>query len=205
VRVARSRHGRAPAGEARARGGAAPRLAAASRAGFDTPWRGDCSTQLRSNADRRPVTGTEAYFTEGAAAGLEETGTWITTYPNGAFPIRFWSADHGAAEGQIFLDLDPSGSRHQTILTQLNSPSRFLPVATGTDGRIELINRTRLLRLVPGPDVLQSDVFTRGFAPSREEEAEVWLTDGSSRCRTRLDASGTTFAASLRFHEPART
>jgi hypothetical protein len=28
--------------------------------------------------------------------------------------------------------------------------------------------------------VLQSDVFTRGFAPSREEDAEVWLTDGSS-------------------------
>ena len=100
--------------------------------------------------------------------------------PKRRIPIRFWSADHGAAEGQIFLDLDPSGSRHQTILTQLNSPSRFLPVATGTDGRIELINRTRLLRLVPGPDVLQSDVFTRGFAPSREEDAEVWLTDGSS-------------------------
>ena len=100
--------------------------------------------------------------------------------PKRRIPIRFWSADHGAAEGQIFLDLDPSGSRHQTILTQLNSPSRFLPVATGADGRIELINRTRLLRLVPGPDVLQSDVFTRGFTPSREEDAEVWLTDGSS-------------------------
>jgi hypothetical protein len=99
--------------------------------------------------------------------------------PKRRIPIQFWSADHGAAEGQIFLDLDPSGSRHQTILTQLNSPSRFLPVATGADGRIELINRTRLLRLVPGPDVLQSDVFTRGFAPSREEDAEVWLTDGS--------------------------
>jgi len=28
--------------------------------------------------------------------------------------------------------------------------------------------------------VLHSDVFTRGFMPSREEEAEVWLTDGSS-------------------------
>jgi len=26
-----------------------------------------------STADRRPVNGTEAYFTEGAAAGLEET------------------------------------------------------------------------------------------------------------------------------------
>ena len=99
--------------------------------------------------------------------------------PKRRVPIQFWCADQGAAEGQIFLDLDPSGSRHQTILTQLNSPSRFLPVATGTEGRIELINRVRLLRLVPGPDVLQSDVFTRGFTPSREEEAEVWLTDGT--------------------------
>ena len=100
--------------------------------------------------------------------------------PKRRVPISYWSADTGAAEGQIFLDLDPSGSRHQTILAKLNSPSRFLPVATGPDGRIELVNRVRLLRLVPGPDVLQSDVFTRGFAPSREEDAEVRLTDGSS-------------------------
>ena len=100
--------------------------------------------------------------------------------PKRRVPIRYWSADHGAAEGQIFLDLDPSGSRHQTILSQLNSPARFLPVATGADGRIELVNRLRLLRLVPGPDVLHSDVFTRGFTPSREEDAELWLTDGSS-------------------------
>ena len=100
--------------------------------------------------------------------------------PKRRVPISYWSADNGAAEGQIFLDLDPSGSRHQTILAKLNSPSRFLPVATGPDGRIELVSRVRLLRLVPGSDVLHSDVFTRGFAPSREEDAEVWLTDGSS-------------------------
>ena len=55
------------------------------------------------------------------------------------------------------------------------------PLAAFFDpARIELVNRVRLLRLVPGPDVLQSDVFTRGFTPSREEDAEVWLTDGSS-------------------------
>src|SRR6266511_4046597 len=100
--------------------------------------------------------------------------------PKRRVPIFYWSADHRRAEGQIFLDLDPSGSRHQTILSQLNSPARFLPVATGAEGRIELINRVRLLRLVPGPDVLHSDVFTRGFTPSREEDAEVWLTDGNS-------------------------
>jgi hypothetical protein len=100
--------------------------------------------------------------------------------PKRRLSITYWCADSGVADGQIFLDLDPSGSRHQTILAKLNSPSRFIAVASGPDGRIELINRTRLLRLVPGPEVLQSDVFTRGFAPSREEDAEVWLTDGSS-------------------------
>jgi hypothetical protein len=100
--------------------------------------------------------------------------------PKRRLPVTYWSADHGAAEGRIFLDLDPSGSRHQTILAMLNSPSRFIPVATGPDGRIELVSRVRLVRLVPGPDVLHSDVFTRGFTPSREEDAEVWLTDGSS-------------------------
>ena len=100
--------------------------------------------------------------------------------PKRRVPVTYWSTDHGVAEGQIFLDLDPSGSRHQTILAKLNSPSRFIPVATGPDGRIELVSRVRLVRLVPGPDVLHSDVFTRGFAPSREEDAEVWLTDGSS-------------------------
>src|SRR5262249_24344740 len=93
----------------------------------------------------------------GRARGGQDMDHYI---PKRRVRIRFWCADQGAAEGQIFLDLDPSGSRHQTILTQLNSQSRFLPVATGTEGRIELVNRVRLLRLVPGPDVLQSDVFT---------------------------------------------
>ena len=101
--------------------------------------------------------------------------------PKRRVPISLWSADIGAAEGQIFLDLDPSGSRHQTILAKLNSPSRFLPVATGPDGRIELVNRVRLLRLVPGPDVLQSDVFTRGFTPSREEDAGTGVLRPAAR------------------------
>jgi hypothetical protein len=100
--------------------------------------------------------------------------------PKRRVAVTWWSVDQGPAEGQIFLDLDPEGSRHQTILSKLNSPSRFLPVATGADGRIELVSRIRLVRIVPGPDVLHSDVFTRGFAPAREEDAEVWLTDGSS-------------------------
>jgi hypothetical protein len=127
-----------------------------------------------------PVPGSEANRTAGAVAGLEETRDMDHYIPKRRVPVTYWSTDHGVAEGQIFLDLDPSGSRHQTILAKLNSPSRFIPVATGSDGRIELVSRVRLVRLVPGPDVLHSDVFTRGFAPSREEDAEVWLTDGSS-------------------------
>ena len=100
--------------------------------------------------------------------------------PKRRVPITWWSVDRGEAEGQVFLDLDPAGNRHQTILSRLNSPTRFLPVATGPEGRIELVSRLGIVRLVPGPDVLQSDVFTRGFTPSREEAAEVWLADGTS-------------------------
>ena len=100
--------------------------------------------------------------------------------PKRRVPITFWCADRGEAHGQIFLDLDPTGGRHRTVLAWLNSPSRFIPVAMDPDGRIELVLRSRWLRLVPGPDVAQSDVFAHGMAPWREEDAEVWLTDGSS-------------------------
>jgi hypothetical protein len=100
--------------------------------------------------------------------------------PKRRVPVTYWTTDLGGAEGDVFLDLDPSGNRHQTLLSRLNSPTRFLPVACGPDGRIDLVSRIRVVRLVPGPDVLQSDVFTRGFTPSREEDAELWLTDGSS-------------------------
>ena len=99
--------------------------------------------------------------------------------PKRRVPVRLWSADHRGAEGQIFLDLDPMGSRHQTVLAKLNESSRFLPVAVGPEGRIELFNKSRLVRVTAGPEVLQADVFTRGFQPWREEEAETWLSDGT--------------------------
>ena len=98
--------------------------------------------------------------------------------PKRRVQVTYWCADLGAAEGHVFLDLDPSGTRHQTLLARLNTPSRFLPVATGEEGRIELVSRVRVVRFAPGPGVLQSDVFTRGFTPSREVEAEVTLADG---------------------------
>jgi hypothetical protein len=49
----------------------------------------------------------------------------------------------------------------------------------GEEGRIHLFNRQRVSRVAPGRQVLQSDVFARGFEPWREERAEVALTDGT--------------------------
>jgi hypothetical protein len=100
--------------------------------------------------------------------------------PKRRVPVTYWCSERGEAHGQIFLDLDPTGGRHRTVLAWLNSPSRFIPVVTGPDGRIELVDRSRWRRLVPGPEVSQGDVFAHGVSPWREEDAEVWLTDGSS-------------------------
>jgi len=100
--------------------------------------------------------------------------------PKRRVAVTVWSADTHGAEGQVFLDLDPAGSRHQTILAKLNESSRFLPVAVGPQGLIQLFHKSRLARITAGPHVLQSDVFNRGFQPWREEEAEVWLADGTS-------------------------
>jgi len=100
--------------------------------------------------------------------------------PKRRVPVTLWSNDRERAEGHVFLDLDPSGSSHQTVLAKLNETSRFLPVAVGPQGLIQLYNKSRLVRVTAGADVLQSDVFNRGFLPWREEEAEVWLSDGTS-------------------------
>jgi hypothetical protein len=99
--------------------------------------------------------------------------------PKRRVPVTLWSGELQGVTGHIFLDLDSSGSRHQTILEKLNESSRFLPVAIGEEGRIHLINRQLLTRVVPARQVIQSDVFARGFEPWREERAEVVLTDGT--------------------------
>lgn len=99
--------------------------------------------------------------------------------PKRRVPVTLWSGELQGIPGHIFLDLDSSGSRHQTILEKLNESSRFLPVAIGEEGRIHLINRQLLARVVPARQVIQSDVFARGFEPWREERAEVVLTDGT--------------------------
>ncbi len=100
--------------------------------------------------------------------------------PKRRVPVRLWSSEVQGVEGQVFLDFDPAGSRHQTIVAKLNESSRFLPVAMGPQGMIQLFAKARLVRVLAGPDALQSDVFNRGFQSWREEEAEVWLSDGSS-------------------------
>jgi hypothetical protein len=100
--------------------------------------------------------------------------------PKRRVPVTLWSRDVPGAEGDVFLDLDPTGAQHQTILAKLNETSRFLPVAMGARGLIQLFHKSRLTRVTASPHVLQSDVFSRGFLPWREEEGQVWLSDGTS-------------------------
>jgi hypothetical protein len=99
--------------------------------------------------------------------------------PKRRIPVTLWSGDLGGLQGWIFLDLDATGNRHQTVLEKLNETSRFLPVAIGDEGRIQLLNKHRVSRVTTGRQVIQSDVFARGFQPWREEEAEVALDDGT--------------------------
>jgi len=98
--------------------------------------------------------------------------------PKRRVPVTLWSHHLQGVAGALFLDLDASGVRHQTLLEKLNESTPFLPVAVGEEGRIHLFNKSRLVRVTPGRLVLQSDVFTRGFLPWREEEAEVVSADG---------------------------
>ncbi|MBI5709032.1 MAG: hypothetical protein HZC42_01840 [Candidatus Eisenbacteria bacterium] len=99
--------------------------------------------------------------------------------PKRRVPVTLWSGDLQGVSGWIFLDLDAAGVRHQTVLEKLNESQPFLPAAVGEEGRIHLFNKSRLVRVSPGRQVIQSDVFTRGFQPWREEEAEVVLADGA--------------------------
>jgi hypothetical protein len=100
--------------------------------------------------------------------------------PKRRIPVTLWSGELGGLQGWVFLDLDAAGNRHQTVLEKLNESTRFLPVAVGQEGRIQLVNKHRVSRLTTGRQVIQSDAFARGFQPSREEEAEVLLDDGTT-------------------------
>lgn len=99
--------------------------------------------------------------------------------PKRRIPVTLWSDHLQGVSGRIFLDLDPLGSRHQTILERINESSPFLPVGMGDEARIHLIQRHRLTRVTPGRQVLHSDVFARGFNPWREERADMLLCDGT--------------------------
>lgn len=100
--------------------------------------------------------------------------------PKRRIPVTLWSNDLHGLQGSVFLDLDAAGNRHQTVLEKLNESARFLPVAVGIEGRIHLFNKHRVARVTTGRQVIQSDVFARGFLPWREEEAEVVLSDDTT-------------------------
>jgi hypothetical protein len=99
--------------------------------------------------------------------------------PKRRIPVTLWSDQLPGVSGTMFLDLDASGSRHQTILERLNQSSPFLPLGIGDEGRVHLVQRQRLTRVSPARQVLHSDVYTRGFQPWREERAQVVLCDGA--------------------------
>ena len=100
--------------------------------------------------------------------------------PKRRVPVTLWSSSVQAVQGQLFLDLDATHKRHQTILERLNESAAFLPLAVGEEGRTCLFNKSALVRVTVGRQVIQSDVYARGFQPWREEDAEVLFGDGTS-------------------------
>ena len=100
--------------------------------------------------------------------------------PKRRVPVTLWSNAVQAVQGQLFLDLDATHKRHQTILERLNESGTFLPLSVGEEGRTCLFNKASLVRVTVGRNVIQSDVYARGFQPWREEEAEVHFSDGTS-------------------------
>lgn len=99
--------------------------------------------------------------------------------PKRRIPVTIWSGDRQGVQGFVFLDLDAASHQHQTILQKLNESAPFLPAAVGEDGVSHLFNKARVTRVTAGRQVLQSDVFSRGFLPWREEEADIVLMDGT--------------------------
>jgi hypothetical protein len=100
--------------------------------------------------------------------------------PKRRIPATMWTSERQGLSCQMFLDLDASGQAHQTVIEKLNESTVFLPVGVGPDGRIHLFNKSRILRVTPGRQVLINDVYARGFDPWREEEAELTLSDGTA-------------------------
>ena len=100
--------------------------------------------------------------------------------PKRRIPVTLWTRERQGYGCHMFLDLDATGNGHQTVIEKLNESSLFLPVAVGQEGRIHLVNKQRILRITPGRQVLQNDVYARGFDPWREEEAELTLSDGAA-------------------------
>ena len=58
--------------------------------------------------------------------------------PKRRISVTLWSSDLPGLEGSIFLDLDAAGNQHQTVLEKLNESARFLPVAVGAEGGVDV-------------------------------------------------------------------
>lgn len=99
--------------------------------------------------------------------------------PKRRIPVTIWSGDRQGVQGYVFLDLDAKSGQHQTILQKLNESAPFLAAAVGEDGVSHLFNKACVTRVTAGRQVLQSDVFSRGFLPWREEETDIVLMDGT--------------------------
>lgn len=99
--------------------------------------------------------------------------------PKRRIPVTLWSGDRQGVQGYVFLDLDAASRQHQTILEKLNESMPFLAVAVGDEGRTHLFNKGLLNRVTAGRQVIQADIFARGFRPWREEDVELTLLDGT--------------------------
>lgn len=99
--------------------------------------------------------------------------------PKRRIPVTLWTGGRQGVQGFVFLDIDATTHEHQTILQKLNESNPFLAVAVGDEGRSHLFNKLRLTRVTAGRQVIQSDVFARGFQPWREEEVEIVMDDGT--------------------------
>ena len=99
--------------------------------------------------------------------------------PKRRIPVTLWAHGLDAMSAHLFLDMEGGRPAQPTLLQKLNESAPFLAAAVGPEGRIHLFNKSLLVRVTPGRGVLQTDVFTRGFEPWREEEADCRLTDGT--------------------------
>ena len=93
-------------------------------------------------------------------------------------PVTLWSRDAQGMAAQVFVDIDTRGAYYPTLLDTLNLSTPFLPIVVGDEGRVHLVRRQHLTRVVPAREAISSDLYSRGFQEWREERVELSLVDG---------------------------